>query len=137
MAIEPGKTHSAKLGESVDLANDFLRRHGWLPTIHHYRPPSDIHPSIQDLPHPAAPYLDRIRRFGAPVVLSSAPPSREELQRRMDRGPHQSALEYKEFLAEEFLDFIKKGYWIVLPWDSVKDIPGICISPVGCVPQQD
>lgn len=70
-------------------------------------------------------------------MLSSAPPPLPILDARAERGPHQSASEFGEFLAEEFLDFIDKGYWLVLPYESVRNLPGLRLSPVGCVPQRD
>ena len=36
---------------------------------------------------------------------------------------------------EEFLDFGRKGFWVVLPFDSVKHEKGLRLSPIGCVPQ--
>jgi hypothetical protein len=37
-------------------------------------------------------------------------------------------------LGEEFLDFLRKGYWMLVPYDEVKDLPGIRLSPIGVVP---
>ena len=32
---------------------------------------------------------------------------------------------HHEFLAEEFLDFVQKGFWMLLPFDLVKDLKGL------------
>jgi hypothetical protein len=80
---------------------------------------------IAHLPHPAAPLLDRIRRTGVPVVLSSTPWSRSTLDERLMRGAHQSATDYTAFLHEEFLDFVQKGFWMLLPHNLVRDEPGL------------
>ena len=32
---------------------------------------------------------------------------------------------------------INKGQWVILPYDKVKDLPGLRLSPPGCVPQRD
>ena len=34
-------------------------------------------------------------------------------------------------------DFIEKGFWTVLPFDVVKDLPNLRLSPLGVVPQRD
>ncbi len=48
----------------------------------------DIQDDVKDLPHKAAGRLDRVRRNGVPVLLSSAPWSAELKQKRFLRGPH-------------------------------------------------
>jgi hypothetical protein len=40
-------------------------------------------------------------------------------------------------LGEEFLDFLCKGYWMLVPYEEVKDLPGIRLSPIGAVPQRE
>jgi hypothetical protein len=40
----------------------------------------------------------------------------------MARGPHKSAYEFQEFLRGEMLDFVRKAFWMVLPYDRVKQI---------------
>ena len=61
----------------------------------------------------------------------------QQLQAAVERGSHQSSHTYLGFLESEMVDMIKKGYWIVLPYDAVKDIPGLRLSPIGVVPQRD
>jgi hypothetical protein len=34
-------------------------------------------------------------------------------------------------------DMFEKGQWIALPFDQVKDLPNLRISPIGVVPQRD
>jgi hypothetical protein len=38
----------------------------------------------------------------------------------MVRGAHKSALEHSDFLREELLDFVQKGFWTVLPYKLLK-----------------
>ena len=57
---------------------------------------------------------------GAPVVVHSEPWSQSQLDMRVARGCHSSANEFKEFLMEEFLDFGRKGFWILLPYEVVR-----------------
>ena len=55
----------------------------------------------------------------------------------MQRGPHPSTRPYLHFLESDMADMITKGYWVVLPYDLVKDIPNLRISPMGAVPQRE
>jgi hypothetical protein len=66
--------------------------------------------------------MERIRRNGAPVILSSAPWSKETKKERFKRGPQKPAHEFVEFLGTKFLDFLRKGYWMLLPHNVVKDM---------------
>ena len=111
-----------------------LREVGWHRTCLRMRR-SDIPCDVPQLQHTAAPRLDRIRRNGVPVVLKNDPWTPEILEERCHRGPHKSAFEYQEFLREEFLDFVRKGFWMVLPYSKVKNLPGLRLSPLGVVPQ--
>ncbi|CAJ1945328.1 unnamed protein product [Cylindrotheca closterium] len=97
----------------------------------------DAAPDIDKLPHPAAPMLHRVMKNGAPVVVHSEPWSQSQLDMRVAWGCHSSANEFKEFLMEKFLDFGRKGFLILLPYDAIKDEKGLCLSPIGCVPQDN
>ena len=76
-------------------------------------------------------------------MLSSKPWSDRLLQARIQRGSHQSCLEFLDFLREELLDFTKKGFWIVLPFRMVQQLQslghllGLRVSPMGVVPQRN
>ena len=54
----------------------------------------------------------------------------------MKRGPHKSAQEHIEFLREEMLDFIKKGFWLLLPYVELRPLLNLIIHPLGVVPQR-
>jgi hypothetical protein len=60
----------------------------------------------------------------------------EEKDSRMKRGPHQSAQAHIEFLREEMLDFIKKGFWLLLPYSELRPLLNLIIHPIGVVPQR-
>lgn len=126
-----------ELGKWVHRATAALVQVGWNRTCDVMRGRSDLHPDIGSLPHKAAPLLDRIRRNGAPAVMQSAPWTAELLDERMERGCHQSAHGSEEFVMEEFLDFCQKGFWMVLPYECVRDLPGLRLSPLGVVPQRE
>lgn len=38
----------------------------------------------------------------------------------MEWGPHKSTHKYLDFLREEMAEFVKEGFWMVLPYDKVK-----------------
>jgi hypothetical protein len=58
----------------------------------------------------------------------------------MKRGPHKSSNEHAKFLREELLDFVQKGFWMILPYRLLKKykkvIKNLRISPMGVVPQR-
>jgi hypothetical protein len=49
--------------------------------------------------------------------------------------PHKSGNEYVAFLGTKFLDFLQKGYWMLLPYNEVESLIGVRYSPLGVVPQ--
>ena len=55
----------------------------------------------------------------------------------MERGNHQSAHAFTEFLRSEMGDMRKKGMFVVVPYHLVRHHKQLRISPLGCVPQRD
>jgi hypothetical protein len=134
--VKLGSSYS-ELGKHVERAEKLLKELGWQRTCDTLRSRCDIHEDVKLLPHPAAPLLERIRRNGVPVVLASEPWSDELKAERFLRGPHKSAEEFLEFLREEYVDFCEKGFWMLLPYDSVKNFESLRLSPLGVVPQRE
>ena len=99
-----------ELGTFITLATNNFEQFGWHETCRRMRSRSDITEDIGSLPHRAAPLLARLRLHGAPVILKSEPWPIELIEKRFRRGPHRSALEYADFLQDEFLDFVPKGF---------------------------
>jgi hypothetical protein len=95
-----------------------------------------LHKDIANIPHPAAPMLDALRRVGAPVQCSTPDWNSRRLEDAINRGSHQSASLYHGFLEQEMVDFAAQGYWVVLPFESVKNFPGLRLAPLGVVPQR-
>jgi hypothetical protein len=62
-----------EIGEYVARATHLFKEHGWHRTCHLLRDCLDIHAGVKNLNHKAAPIMERLRRNGAPVILSSAP----------------------------------------------------------------
>ena len=61
----------------------------------------------------------------------------QQLGAAIQRGPHKSCLEHHDFLDEEMYQMTEKGQWMVLPYDEVKHLPNLRLSPPGVVPQHD
>lgn len=77
--------------------------------------------------------------------MSDAPWSEATLDEKVARGSHKSCDDHMEFLREEFLDFVTKNFWTVLPYRTVKqllrdklsDLKYLRLSPLGVVPQRE
>ena len=50
---------------------------------------------------------------------------------RMERGCHRSATEHKAFVRDEMANFGENGFWVVLPYITVKNMPGLRLPPLG------
>ena len=102
-----------------------------------FRTRSHIHQDVGSIDHPAAQFLDHLRTNGAPIRMQDDEWSRDLLQERAARGPHQSTKAHVEFVRDEMADFNDKSFWTVLPLEAVQHLPNLRISPLGCVPQRD
>jgi hypothetical protein len=72
-----------------------------------------------------------------PVVTHTTGWSPADLEARLLRGSHQSVDAHVDFVRDEMADFAAKGFWTVLPYDLVRHLPGLRLSPLGCVPQRN
>ena len=86
--------------------------------------------------HDAAYLLKQYKDRGVPVKVKTPHWSPSKIHQALARGPHKSCIEYTDFLEEEFVDMILKGQWIVLPFEDVKNLSGLRLSPPGVVPQR-
>ena len=55
----------------------------------------------------------------------------------MSRGNHLSARQFTEFLRVEMGDMRRKGIFLVIPYDLVRHLDGLRLSPMGVVPQRN
>jgi hypothetical protein len=44
---------------------------------------------------------------------------------------------HAQFLIEDMFDYVQMGYWAVLPYQAVRHIPELRLSPSGVVPQKE
>jgi len=101
------------------------------------RADADLNPAVRNLPHPAAHLLDHLRKHGAPMRVHSGAWTREQLDEATHRGSRYSARQNLPFLTTEMMTMIQKGQWMILPYDDVKHIKNLRLSPLGVVPQRD
>ena len=109
----------------------FCNSASWTDYMHSTRGEPWISSAVSDLDHPAAPLLQHLRQHGAPAQMTGVPWSPESLQSCLQRGPHKSALEYSNFVHEEMADFCDKGFWTVLPYALIKNLPTYKYLPWG------
>jgi hypothetical protein len=128
---------AGELGEYARAASTSLSATSWSTFINAKRVPS-LQPNLHHLPHHASAFLHRIAHNGVPAVSHAPPPSLDALDAAVMRGSHSSATrEYRSYLVSEMCDMVRQGYWCVLPYHSVRSLPGLHISPAGVVPQRD
>jgi len=132
------KFNDDKLGKLINASLDLLHSSSsWTSFVQKARCPSHLRPELETLPHPAAPLLSYMHQYGVPASCTTPPWSQEVLEERLERGPHKSAQKAAEFIRGEMADFHEKGFWVVLPFDAVRDLPGLRLNPLGSVPQRD
>jgi hypothetical protein len=125
------------LDKYVKLHSKMLRQLGWSHFIKTLQQPLDTAPNIMSLPHSAAPYLQRLADNRVPAPSHSKPWSKSKLCHLLRRGPHVSAkILYRDFLFEDFLDMVQKGYWTILPFRSLQQFSHLKLSPAGVIPQR-
>ena len=127
---------SDELGELIDRDLKLFKTFGWEAMIRLRQGRGDIS-SLHKLRHPARRLLRQYKHRGAPVILRTAPWTPEQNAASIHRGPHRSAHEHVDFLRSEFTEMVNRAQWIVLPYDAVKHLRNLRISPMGCVPQHD
>jgi hypothetical protein len=66
------------------------------------------------------------------VPLDDPPWSADAINACTLCGPHPSANLFKEFLHDEMVDFIKAGFWVVLPLEQVRALDqDLRLSPLA------
>lgn len=130
--------HDDDLGKLVrEAIVDFEQAESWEAFVERRRKVPDLAPGVGRLPHPARHLLKHLRDRGAPVTVATEPWSMDRKDEAIARGPHKSATEHAEFVRGEFVDFVNKGFWTVLPYRLVKHIQNLRLSPLGVVPQRN
>ena len=126
---------SSELGEYIAKDTKLFKRLGWKKFVEMRRGEGDLGNFSFD--HPAKRLLVHYKHHGAPVKFSSAQWNDKEIKQALQRGAHKSCNEHIDFIQGEFVDMIKKGQWVVLPFNTVKKFKDLRLSPPGCIPQRD
>ena len=127
-----------RLGTLVrELSDLYANAPSWTEFVESFRGRSYLAETVGNLPHPAAPLLDKWRLEGVPILSTSEPWSTEDKDTRFERGCHPSALEHADFLREEFAEFIERKFWVVLPYELVRDLPQLQLSPAAVKDERD
>ena len=129
-----------ELSKYIAADSAVLESDGFEELVKLRRGKSDFGRNVKKIKHKAARYLHHLEKRGANVVFKTPPWSLERLEETIKRGPHKSSEEHAEFLREELLDFVQKGFWSILPLRLVKKYKRMLrilrISPMGVVPQR-
>ena len=137
-APQPSPFLDDRLGKLVtSFVDSYSSSPTWSKFVHRHTGRSHLSRNIRSVSHRAALFLDHLRRQGATVQVTDDPWTPRKLAEKISRGPHKSAVEYADFVRDEMADFCEKGFWTVLPFDLVKDLPGLRLSPLGVIPQRD
>jgi hypothetical protein len=128
-----------KLGKFIRLHSKWYQELRWDELVRKIRKRGDleVRQDGNEDSHPALGLLKTFQRTGVPVVMSTAPWGIKKRTMHVRRGAHQSCKDHLEFIRTEMLDFVEKGYWMVLPYHLVRDDPQLRLSPLGVVPQRE
>ena len=120
-----------------EIAQKYETSRSWGDFICDVRGQGDLHPNVAYLQRPAAHLLDCFHKSGTPPIISSSPWTLQKIAVALKCGPHSSSIKGIEFLRNKYADMVEKQQWIVLPASMLKSMFGLCLSPLGLVPQRD
>lgn len=131
-------TNGDRLGTLLHKCSDMLdTSSSWEEFVSKVHGPSSLQDGMRNLDHPAGEFLASMHDYGVPCVQSDPDWTLEELDSRMARGCHRSAIEHKDFIREEMADFVESGFYAVLPYSKVRHLPGLRLSPLGIKEERD
>ena len=135
VAVKKGK--SDWLSDSAVRYALHLKKVGLTGLIASVQGEPDIHSALGALPHEAAPLLDQMCKKGTPVKIDGPPLTPEQLAAAIAYESHNSCNRDPSFLRIEMMDFVEKGFWIVLPLEDAVGLNGLRLSPASLVPQRN
>jgi hypothetical protein len=75
---------------------------------------------------------------GVPAPNASLPWSVEQKTAAYQHGPYISAAKvYSSFLLEDMFNMVQEGYWTILPFAAVSQLPYVKLFTAGVVPLQE
>jgi len=140
------RVRNDELGKIIRKQSELFVTKDWRSFVHSVRGRGDLQPDMMALQnHSARRLIKHLAEKGAPVVLTTAPWSESQIESTLKRGPHKSCRDHLDFLREEILDFVRKGFWTLLPyrlWKKKMKAEGgsmrrLRLAPPGIVPQRE
>jgi hypothetical protein len=136
--VNTAQLRTNRLGTLVrKLTLDLENAPSWEDFVTTFRGRSYLSPELEDVNHPTAELLCNWRDQGVPVNTTSKPWTAKDLDSLVNRGCHRSATEHADFLREEMSEFIENKFWTVLPYDSIKHITKLQLSPNAVKDKRD
>ena len=136
--VSTRQLYNDRLGMLVQqLCLDFQNAESWEAFVNNFRGRSYLSPNLDHVDHPAVDLLKNWRDHGVPAKTSSPPWSLDQLDACIQRGCHRSATEHAEFLREEMSEFIENKFWVVLPYELIRGLPSLQLSPSAVKDERD
>lgn len=138
--LAPAETRTisaVELGKLVLEHASTILRIGWHRFFRSIRHRNCLHPNFTKWKghHPNAQLLQLICH-GAPCLNASLSWSLSCKDTSVTWGSHLSAkMIHADFLQDEMLDMVQRGYWTVVPFKAICHLPQLKISPAGVIPQ--
>jgi hypothetical protein len=132
LTVNPCKLRADRLGTLVSaLVSELQSAKSWEDFVLTFRGRSYLADDLDRVDHPAAGLLRHWRDHGVPAQTSSEPWSDAVKDSHVERGCHRSASEQASFLREEMAEFIDNKFWVVLPYQLVRHMPTLQLSPAA------
>ena len=125
-----------ELSKYIDSDNELLRKHGWKHLVHLQRGNRDF--SKLAIDHPARHTFHHLKTTkGAPMVMLTALWTVDTQAHCTSNSTGTSQVLTRAPRIPQGGNGIhgRKGQWVIVHYKAVNDLPGLCISPVGAVPQ--
>ena len=136
--FDTSEIRNDRLGTLVrDLVKQYKQASSWEDFVKQFRGPSYLSEALDSLDHPAAELLKLWKDQGVPVHSTSKPWTLEQKDACVERGCHPSATQHAAFLREEMADNIENKFWIVLPYELVKALIELMLTPAAVKGERD
>ena len=130
--FDTSEIRNDRLGTLVrELVDRYNQAFSWEDFVKQFRGPSYLSEDLEDLDHPAASLLLRWKDEGVPVHTAAEPWTLEQKDACVERGCHRSATEHAAFLREEMADNIDNKFWMVLPYELVRQLKELMLTPAA------
>ena len=113
------------------MCNRFTEASSWEEFVQEFRGPSYLAQDLDDIDHPAAELLRHWRDEGVPAETTSPAWTPEQRDACVERGCHHSANKHSAFLREEMATFMEDKFWMVLPYELVRELVELMLWQIG------